>query len=156
MKTYLNKTLIFLRPRLNKNSSALTHRTRVVILSISAKELIKMACGRVTADTTNSLSCIPNLRRDGQEFLSLLFHQRKLLVTKMSSSSTREDSTLKDSSRNWHHSISSSTRRSSRTSPGHKVMLSSSLMLSQRLILLISLKDTRLRSILRIIFIIHL
>jgi len=69
----------------------------MVISCIPAKEWMNRVIGQESEDTMSSMRFVRNWSRDGQVSPFLAFQPRRLLVIKISNSSTKGDFTLSDS-----------------------------------------------------------
>ena len=105
--------ITLLRRVQRRGSSASIPKTKAVTSFTNAKELTAKAIGRVSADTMSSLSFIRCCRPGGPACPFQRCLQRKQLETKTQSLLMREDFTLRDTWRNWHHINSSLTRPNS-------------------------------------------
>ena len=90
----------------NKSFNVSIPKIMVVILYIHVKVQIQVEVGKDRGDIISSLSCMRRWSRDGQEFLFLQFHQRKLLEIKIWSLLMKEDFIWKDFWKNCPISIS--------------------------------------------------
>jgi len=123
MRTFSSRTQICSKLIRSKNFRWRIPRTKVAILSTTAREMMIKVLGKVSEDIMSSLKFIQSSKLGGQQFQFQPCHQRRQSVTKISSSLMRGDSISRGSWRNWPLLTSSLIRLSSRILPGHRVIL---------------------------------
>lgn len=94
-----SKTMSWWRNQTRFSSSAWTHRIKMVISCILARAWMSRVIGKEREDTMISMHSARNWNKDGQVSQFLVFQPRRLLVIKISNSSTKEDFTSSDSLR---------------------------------------------------------